>query len=303
MHKTRASTVDRVTVNLIDSIASSLKGNWMIRTRLLGLALVVGLTSVASANPGDFCVAVAADVSASISAEVMKADALYARADFSGAFEVYARAYATSKDVNLLYAQAMAKLALGVHADARALFDAYLKTGGALAFRAQAEAHLRELGGPLPVAGGLVGGVVGGVGGVVGGVTGHLPGGGVVGGVAGGAVGGIGVGGDITAKPKKVAGTAAIVLGVVAVAAIATLGIHSLAAGISDNISMDPKFDLSLGITGVSVGITAIYLSGLTVAAGAAGGVCGVASLPPHTPMVAPVALPGGGGFTAALTF
>ncbi len=267
-------------------------------TRLLALGLVAALGSVAHARPGDTCVAIAADVSASVSAEVMKADALYARADFNGAFEIYARAYAASKDATLLYAEAMAKLELGIAADARALFDAYLKTAGTLAFRAEAEARLKELGGPLPVAGGSL------VGGVVGGVVEHVPVvGGAVGGVGAGVGGAVGVVGGVTAKPQKVAGTAAIVLGVVAVAAIATLGIHSLAAGISDNISLDPKFDLSLGITGVTVGITAIYLSGLTVAAGAAGGVCGVASLPPHTPLVSPIALPGGGGIAAALTF
>lgn len=289
----------------------------MLRSFVFGVAVLAASGSVASAHPGEgVCVAVAADVSASVAGEVMKADALYAKLDYQGAFDLYARAYASTKDVALLYAEGMAKLSLGARADARALFDAYLKAGagGALAFGAEAKAKLDELGGPLPAAGGVVGGVVGGVGGVVGHVpvVGGTVGGAVGGtvGVAGGAVGAVGGGlGDVTAKPKKVAGTAAIVLGVVAIAAIATLGIHSIAAGVSDSISLDPKFDISLGITGVSVGITAIYLSGLTVAAGAAGGVCGVAdarplpALPARKPIFAPMALEGGGGVTGMMTF
>lgn len=190
-------------------------------TAALTAALVCGSTLLARADHHQMCVAVSADVPANVMADVMKADSLYAHLDFDGAFALYARAHATSKDVSLLYAQGMAKLALGAKAEARGFFDAYLAAGAAgamLAFGAEAKARLDELGGPLPAGGGLIGGVVGGVVGVTGGVVGGVPGG--VGGVSG--VGGV-VGG-VTAKPKKIAGTAAIVVGVVAIAALGAVG-------------------------------------------------------------------------------
>jgi hypothetical protein len=232
------------------------------------------------------------------------------RGDFSGALDIYARAYASVKEPVLLYAQAMAKWQLGATADARALFQAYLAAGGVLAYRDRAELGLRALGGPV---GGAVGGVVGGVGGVVGGV-GRI-GGGVVGGVTGGVAGGVrggvdaGIGtvGGVTAKPKKIAKGAAVVLGVVAVAALGALAIHGIAAGIKDDISLDAKFDLSMGLTGVTVGITALYVGSLTVAAGAVGGAAGavpcVSVVPPRRPVVAPIAMHGGGGLMTALSF
>ncbi len=108
--------------------------------------------------------------------------------------------------------------------------------------------------------------------------------------------------GDI--KPPKVAKGAAIVLGIVAIGAVGAVGIHMIAAGIKDDISLDAKFDLGLGLSGVTVGITAIYLYGLTAgvgAVGAAGMRCD--TLPKHRPMVAPIALPGGGGIATAMTF
>jgi hypothetical protein len=107
---------------------------------------------------------------------------------------------------------------------------------------------------------------------------------------------------DGKAKPKKLAGGAVMVLGVVAVAAIATVGIHAIAAGVKDDIELDAKFDLGLGLTGVTVGITAIYLNGLTAATAATGSVrC--AELPKGKPIVAPVAMHGGGGLAAAMRF
>jgi hypothetical protein len=259
------------------------------------VALTAGLARTARADhPPCRCLAIAADVPAAIQAEVARADGLYARGDFAGAFAIYAKLHATAKDPSLLYAQGMAKWQLGATAEARALLQAYLAAGGTLAYRDRAEVGLRDLGGSVV---GGVGGVAGGVGGVAGGVAG-------VGGGAVGTVGdvGLGVTGQVTAKPKKVAKGAAVVLGIVAVAAVGAVAIHGIAAGLKDDIELDAKFDLGLGLTGVTVGATAIYLGGLTVAAGAAGGV-NCASLPARKPIVAPIAVRGGGGLAAALRF
>jgi hypothetical protein len=197
----------------------------------------------------------------------------------------------------------MTKWRLGAAQDARALFSAYLEAGGALAFRSQAEAALGELGGRVP-SGGVVGGVVGGVTGRVGGAVGGVVG---VGGAVGGAA--VGVTGDVVGgvtgtldKPKKlVPRGAVIVLGVVAVAALGAVAIHAISAGIKDDIELDAKFDLGLGLSGATVGITAIYLGGLTAAVGGAGALrC---ELPTKRPVVAPMALPGGGGVVTAMSF
>jgi hypothetical protein len=136
-------------------------------------------------------------------------------------------------------------------------------------------------------------------------------GGGVVGGVAGGVRGGVDAGigtvGGVTAKPKKLAKGAAIVLGVVAVAALGAVAIHGIAAGIKDDISLDAKFDLGMGLSGVTVGITALYVGSLTVATGAVGGAAAgvpcVSGWAPRRPIVAPVAMHGGGGLMTALSF
>src|SRR5512146_2825953 len=84
---------------------------------------------VAPAAAECLCVAVAGDVSASIQGDVAKADGLYAKGDFSGALDLYAAAYAKSKDGALLYAQAMCKWQLGMADDAKAMFAAYLEAG------------------------------------------------------------------------------------------------------------------------------------------------------------------------------
>lgn len=259
------------------------------------------------------CVSVAGEVAASVQADVMKADNLYARGDWSGALAIYAKAYATSKDAALLYAQAMANWQLGASAQAKANFEAYLKAGGNLVYKDRAEAGLKGLGAGLTAGAAMGAHAVGDVGG---GAKGVLGAGGALGvgatsAVAGGVEGGVGAGagtvGGISSdvKPKKPGKTVGIVLGVVAIAAIGAVGIHSIAAGVSDNISLDPKFDLGLGVAGVAVGISAIYVAGITTAAAGAGagGACGVATLPAHKPIVAPYATAGGGGLTAALSF
>jgi hypothetical protein len=251
------------------------------------------------------CVAIAGDVAAAIQAEVAKADGLYARGDFDGAFAIYAKLSASAKDPALLYAQGMAKWQLGAAAEAKGYFDAYLKAGGTLLYRDRVEGALAKIsaGVTTPVAevGGRVGGAVGGVGGVVGGVGGTA-----VGGVGAGLDAGAGVVGGVSMKAErpKPGKKVATVLGVVAVAAIGIVAIHSLRAGISDEVDFDfdPKFHLGLGISGVVVGISAIYVAGITGAAAAA---CapGVATLPAHKPIVAPYAMNGGGGLAAAMTF
>jgi len=262
--------------------------------RLSFALLIVGALAFASADARAECncVAVAGDVAASVQAEVAKADGLYARGDFSSALAIYAKAYATSKDPALLYAQGMANWQMGAAEQAKASFEAYLKAGGSLAYKDRAEAGLKGIGAGVKTIAGLGAGVGGALGvGAVGAVAHGVEGGaGVVGGVAT----------DI--KPKKPGKKVGIVLGVVAIAAIGAVGIHSIAAGVSTDIELDPKFDLGLGVAGLAVGISAIYVAGITTVAGSAP-TCSVATLPKGKPIVAPYAAPGGGGITAALSF
>ncbi|MDX2090118.1 MAG: hypothetical protein SFX73_19830 [Kofleriaceae bacterium] len=260
------------------------------------------------------CLAIAGDLVGAIQGEVARADGLYMRGEYAAALALYAKAHVTAKAPSLLFAQAMATWQLGKAVEAKGLFQAYLAVGGSLAYRDRVELYLREL---RDVDAGGVVGVVGGAGGLVGGVAGDATGklGGVVG-VTGGVVGGVtgetlGAVGDVSGslrtnldvKPKKLARGPAIVLGVVAVAAIGAVGIHAIAAGIKDDISLDAKFDLGLGLSGVTVGITAIYLNGLTAATGVAAGGLRCETLPKHRPLVAPVAMPGGGGLVTAMSF
>lgn len=275
----------------------------MLAARLSAIAFVSVLVSsqVASAEEDCKCLAIAGDLSGALQAEVARADSLYMRGDFGGAFNIYARAYAEGRASALLFAQGLAKWRMNDDDDARRLFDAYLKVEGQLAYRVRAEVYLKQLGGPLPTVGGAVGGGLGltnKVGGAVGidGVTRPVTG--TVGGVTGEVTGRL----DGDVKPPKVAKGAAIVLGVVAIAAVGAVGIHMIAAGIKDDISLDAKFDVGLGLSGVTVGITAIYLYGLTAATGAAGGLRCETPVK-HRPIVAPIALPGGGGLATAMTF
>jgi hypothetical protein len=277
---------------------------------VLAFVSFVSLGSAREARADCRCLAIAGDLAGALQAEVARADMLYARGDFDAALAIYARAYASAREPSLLFAQAMTRWQLGAAADARALFRQYLAVGGTLAYKVKAEAHLRELG-DTGVAVPVVGGVVGTAGGVVGGLTGRTRGvaGGVVGGtVAGtaGVVGGLDAGIRAKAKPPKLAGTAATVLGVVAIASLAAVGIHAIAAGLKDDISLDAKFDLGLGLSGATVGITAIYLNGLTAATAATGSLmCDERRTPRKRRgiIAAPVAMPGGGGVVGALSF
>jgi tetratricopeptide (TPR) repeat protein len=245
----------------------------VIRALVVMVVLAVSVDARAECN----CVSVAADVSASVQADVAKADGLYARGDFSGALAVYAKAYATSKDSALLYAQAMCDWQLGAADKAKALFNEYLSAKGALAYKDRAEAGLTGITAGVSATVGSAVGATGAVGGsITGGVTGKVEG------------------------KAKVGHTAGLVLGVIAVAAIGVVGIHSIAAGVSTSASFDPKFDIGLGVAGLAVGISAIYVAGLTAAAAEAPK---CAYLPANHPIVAPIALPGGGGMVAAMTF
>lgn len=274
----------------------------MIRALIITVVLAM---SVETARAECNCVSVAGDVSAAIQAEVAKADGLYARGDFAGAVALYAKAYGTSKDASLLYAQAMAKWQLGASAEAKTLFQQYLSAGGSLAYKDRAEASLAKVNAGVSAAAAVATGVGGGV-------AGGLRGAGDVGaGVAGGVGAGVDAGGDVVGGVRgrvegkaKVGKKAGIILGVIAIAAIGAVGVHSIAAGLKDDVELDAKFDLGLGVAGVAVGISAIYVAGLTAATGAA---CapGVAmpTLPAKKPIVAPYAMPGGGGLAAAMTF
>jgi len=281
-----------------------------VAARLCSVAFVslVLSSQIAVADDDCKCLAIAGDLAGALQAEVARADNLYMRSDFDGAFSIYARAYAETKTPSLLFAQGLAKWRRGDDDDARKYFDAYLKAGASLAYRARAEVYLRDLGGPIPTVGGAVGGVVGGGLGLtdrvgerlgVDGVTAPVTG--TVGGVTGEVTGRLN--GDV--KPPKVAKGAAIVLGIVAIGAVGAVGIHMIAAGIKDDISLDAKFDLGLGLSGATVGITAIYLYGLTAGVGAVGAAGGMRceTMPAYRPMVAPIAMPGGGGIATAMTF
>jgi hypothetical protein len=258
--------------------------------------LVVSFTFARDARAECNCVAVAGDVAASVQAEVAKADGLYARGDFSAALEIYAKAYATSKDSALLYAQGMANWQLGANAKAKEMLSAYVSAGGM--YKDRAQANLASIGAGVSAtaaAASHVGGRIGDVGG------------GMVGGVTGGVEGGVSATGDVVGGVKgnvegkaKVGKKAGIILGVIAIAAIGAVGIHSIAAGVSTDIELDPKFDLGLGVAGVAVGISAIYVAGLTAATASAPR---CASLPAKTPIVAPYATQGGGGIAAAMSF
>ena len=267
-----------------------------MKALLLTAALVFASTSDADAECN--CVAVAGDVAAAIQAEVAKADGLYARGDFNGALAIYVKAYGTSKDAALLYAQGMAHWQLGASAEAKAKLEAYLKAGGNLAYRDRAEASIKGIGAGVAAGVGAGVGVGRGAVGAVGGLGADV-GGAAVGGVGAGVGAGVGVASDV--KPKKPGKKVGIVLGVIAIAAIGAVGIHSIAAGVSADVELDPKFDLGLGVAGVAVGISAIYVAGITTAAASAPPVC--ASLPAGKPIVAPIAMPGGGGLAAAMTF
>jgi hypothetical protein len=280
----------------------------MSRLSIAFVSLLAVVSASTTARADDCrCLAVAGDVVGALQGEIARADGLYMQGEYAAALALYAKANVTAKVPSLVFAQAMASLQLGKKAEAKALFQAYLAVGGTLAYRERVELYLREL---RDVDVGGVVGVVGGAGGLVGGIAGDATGklGGVVGGVTGETLGAVGdVSGslraNIDAKPKKLARGPAIVLGVVAVAAIGAVGIHAIAAGIKDDISLDAKFDLGLGLSGVTVGITAIYLNGLTAATGVAAGGLRCETLPKHRPLVAPVAMPGGGGLVTAMSF
>lgn len=263
----------------------------------LSLVMLVMCSVAGRANAECSCVAVAGDVVAAIQAEVAKADGLYARGDFNGALALYARAYASVREPVLLYAQGMAQLQLGARAQARELLSAYLAAGGVLTYKERAEAGLSGIGGvtaAVSTTGGkLLGGLRGGVEGTGGAVLGAggtaVGAGGEVVGVGGDVVGG--VRGEVQAK-TKIGHKAAVVLGVISIAAIGAVGIHSIAAGVSTDISLDPKFDLGMGLAGVSVGVTALYVGSLTAATVAA----------PKC-IAGPVIMHGGGGVAAAMRF
>lgn len=255
-----------------------------------GAAPVAGAAGAVT-RIGCGCLAVAGEVNASVLADVARADTLYARADFSGALALYAKAHGISKDAVLLYAQGMTQWQLGATGDAKALLSAYISAGGA--FRDRAEVALRDIDAGVPASVGAA-------------VTGAVAGAAGVGGAVGGAVGGVGgVVGGVAAKPKRIAGAAGILLGVVAVGAVGAVGIHAIAAGIKDDVELDAKFDLGLGLTGVVVGATAVYIYGLTAASATVAAACAsrIVTLPPRKPVVAPMALNGGGGVTAVMSF
>ncbi len=276
------------------------------RGSILVVVVVALATFLAGARPAHaqcHCVSIAADVSAAGKLKAELGDNLYASGKFAEALAAYAEGWGVAKDAPFVYAQAMCQWQLGASAEAKALLEQYLKLGGKaeLKYASMARAALADVtagvsasvaagvGGAARAGGDLVGGVAGGVGDV---------GGDVAGGVAGGVGAGADLAGDVTAKPKKIAGGAAMVLGVVAIGAIAAVGIQGIVAGVKDDIDFDYGFGIGMGVAGVSLGVTAIYLSGLTVATGATGMRCQRSG-----PAVAPMVFAHGGGLAAAFAF
>lgn len=235
------------------------------------------------------CLAVAGEASASVRDGVARADSLYARGDYDAALELYAKAHADSGDAVLLYAQGMAHWQLGASDEARARFAAFVAAGGDAELRARAEAAVGAIDSGVTKAVDLGVGGVGAFGGAAVGAGGE-----VVGGVR-----------ATARKPKKVAKGAAVILGAVAVAAVVVVGYNSLHARKYESVDFDTTSNLSLGVAGVAVGGTAVYLWGLTAAAGATSGTCVTEASPVKMPkrIVTPFAARGGGGLAAALTF
>jgi hypothetical protein len=258
------------------------------------LAVVIGVfqgAAASSARAECDCIAIAAEVEPAAQAIAMQADNLYARGEVRAALEAYVRGYEASKDASFLYAQARCHARLGDPTRARALLKQYLAASGQLRYKADAEAVLTgatAIGGAVGVT--AAGAAAGGVGAAAGGVG------------AAASVGGD-VAGSLTARaePPRVAKGAAMLLGVVAVAAVGAVAVQSISAGVSEDVEFDTKFNLSLGLTGAVVGGTAFYLYGLR----AASSVTCAADLPRREPtrIVAPMALPGGAGVTALARF
>jgi hypothetical protein len=274
---------------------------------VLSALVAVVLVGAGVAHADCHCVSIAADVGALGKPKAELGDNLYASGKFAEALAAYAEGWAAAKETAFLYAQAMCQWQLGAGVEARALFQQYLAAGGkaGLEYGARAQSALTDLAAGIPAvvgAGVAVGTKVGGqlTGELASGVDGGMDGiGGIGGGVAAGYGAGANLAADVSAKPKKVAKGAAVVLGVVAVGAIAAVGIQGIAAGIEDDIDFDYKFGIGMGVAGVSVGVTAIYLYGLTAATGAAPGL----RCASRKPVVAPAVFAHGGGMAAAFTF
>lgn len=244
--------------------------------KLAAALVALALTAPRIARADCRCVSIAGDVGAAVQADAIRADSLYAKGDFAGALALYGKGFAQTKDAAFLYAEAMCQWQLGRMDDAKALLEQYLGAGGELAFRAKAEGALGDVRAGVTATVGNAADAAGFVGGSA---------------LAGGA--------ELRAEthPPKIAHGAAVVVGVVAIAAVAIVGVQSIRAGLSDDVDLDPKMDLSLGASAVVLGGTALYLSTLTATAGSVSGAGG------NLHCVAPVAYPGGGGVAALVSF
>jgi hypothetical protein len=268
-----------------------------LKLEITALSLAVSLAALSEPASADCrCVSIAADVPATGRDLAIRADNLYAAGDLEAAARLYAAGYAETRDAVFLYAEAQCQAALGDAARARALFQGYVDAGGALKYGTHARSALASLGGRIKGATGAVGGLAGAGVGVAGGVADTA---------GAGAGAAVGAGGDLSgtltkkAEPPRVAKGAAILLGVVAVAAIGAVGIQGIAAGVKDDIEFDKKFGVGMGLSGAVVGGTAIYLYGLTAATGAA---AGAGCLTDNT-IITPVAHRGGAGAALATRF
>jgi hypothetical protein len=276
-------------------------GGIMNRTIMLvtlWVSLVVCALRAAPAAAECNCLAVAGEVSAEVRDVVARADSLYARGDYAAALALYAEAHASSGDAILLYAQGMAHWQLGQADEARARLEAFAALGGDDQLEERAAAAVGAIDSGVQKAVHVGGVVAGGVGGLVG----------------AGASGAVDLGGDVVGgvttrldrpKPKRLAKGAAIFLGVVAVGAVAVVGYNSIHARRYESVEFDGSSNLGLGVAGVAIGGTAVYLWGLTAATGATAGTCLTEAPAPKRPrrVVAPFAARGGGGLAAALTF
>lgn len=279
-----------------------------MKSFLITVLVLASMTYAVRAEADCNCVSIASDVGAAVRGAAIKADNLFALGDYAAALALYADGFEASGEAVFLYAQAQCQWSLGMAAEAEALFRQYLSASGTLKYKARAELALRDIGAGVTTALGATArvgvdaarGVTGRLGGVVEGTVGAG-----VGTVGAGVGTGVALGGELRkkAKPPKVAKGAAILLGVVAVGAVAAFSIQGIHAGFSDDVDFDKRFGLSMGIGGAVVGGTAIYLWGLTAVAPVAAGAIPCAQIEKPRKMIAPIAYQNGGGVAAAFSF
>lgn len=238
--------------------------------------------------------AISAAVSASLSVEAKAADALFAAAKYNDALKAYIALYAKSPEPAFLYAQAQCYRLLGNIPEAKVAFEAYLKASasGVLAFKAEAERALLDLGGELPQIAVAVGaGVSTGVG------------------VAANTVGNVGAAVPQADLPKiRPYKLPAAFVGVAGVVGIGALAIPTLRAAFNPNLTLPEikvdinfKLRVGLGIGGAACGVLGAVLFSVQASAS----VSASGSIGANVPQLqfAPILSPEMTGLGAGFTF